>query len=566
MIDLILLVLIVIVFVKISDLRHSIDELKRHNKTREISKPEEHTQIVQPKKELYQVEEKQNNIPLEDWLKENLLLKIGVLMILIGAGWFVSYAFVNNWISPLGRIAIGILIGTLITIFGTSRLGKSTTQGTSFTVLGSALVIISVLSGQYFYNFFSAPVTLAIVFLVSVYTTLTAVAFSTKKLAVYGLIVSIIAPLLSGLSLETNSILIYSYFLIVSIATIWVSVAKDWRELNVVGILGVAWYSLSIMPLSHYIFEGDRYTVLAIAYIISLLYMTVGAWSLINSKQENKGATSKDVFLSIVNSLMILYFTIAFVPSIFQSLTLALWMILFAIVGFIVFQKTNDNKLFIVFSLISILFLSIATAIELEGTVLVIAFAIEASIISVASFIATNKINIAKSFGLLMVVPVLLSFGSIASQKWTTVFHEDFAVLMVMAVTLFILGMFFRENTKDNKMEFRMDSLFLIISSLYILIIIWLSTHAVLSPDTAVFISLFIYTGLGLSTYFIGLFNGGNILKKYGAVILILVVIRLVLIDVWNMELVLRVVTFVVLGIMFISTAFISKEHKKQIK
>src|SRR3989344_8076346 len=34
------------------------------------------------------------------WLKENWLLKLRALLLLIGFGWLVSYAFLNNWIGP----------------------------------------------------------------------------------------------------------------------------------------------------------------------------------------------------------------------------------------------------------------------------------------------------------------------------------------------------------------------------------------------------------------------------------------------------------------------------------
>jgi uncharacterized membrane protein len=84
--------------------------------------------------------------------------------------------------------------------------------------------------------------------------------------------------------------------------------------------------------------------------------------------------------------------------------------------------------------------------------------------------------------------------------------------------------------------------------------------------DSAVFLSLFVYTITGLTTHFYGLFNHSTGLKKYGMTLLILVVARLVLVDVWHMELLLRVVTFIVLGIMFMSTAFISKSQNNQVK
>ena len=41
-------------------------------------------------------------------------MKLGAALFIVGFGWFVSYAFINNWIGPLGRISIGIVAGVLV--------------------------------------------------------------------------------------------------------------------------------------------------------------------------------------------------------------------------------------------------------------------------------------------------------------------------------------------------------------------------------------------------------------------------------------------------------------------
>jgi uncharacterized membrane protein len=518
------------------------------------------------------------------WLKENWLLKIGVLMILVGFGWFVSYAFMHDWIGPVGRIAIGIVAGALIAIFGTMRLGKNLTQGILFTVLGSALVIISILSGQYFYEFFTPMMALGLIFIISFYVSLTALAYSTEKLALYGLVIALLAPLMSNVAFDLDPVAMYLYLLVISIATVWISVVKGWRAGNPIGIMGIMLYSLPIILSFHgsSIFTNDstKYLTLAIAYIISFLYLFVSAWSLIQKDMAEKtsggkaiGATANDVFLTVVSTLMILGFTMSLVPTIFQSLVLALWMIAFAVSGFIVFQTTKNEKLFYIHSLVAILFLAIATSVELSGKTLTVAFAIEVAIIAIASFLVTNRINIAKAFGVLMVVPMMMSIESIGSSKWSYeygagIFHADFAILLLMAVLLGVLGFFYRANQQLNSdgtevKGFGFHHLSLIIGTAYLFIIIWLASHAVVAnQDTAVLLSLFIYTVVGLGTYFVGLFSGNHVMKGYGTVMLTLVVLRLILVDVWQMELALRVVTFIVLGVMFISTAFISKNQK----
>jgi len=503
------------------------------------------------------------------WFKENPLLKIGILMILVGFGWFVNYAFTHDWIGPVGRITLGIMAGTIVTIFGTFRLGKNETQGNALTILGSALIIITVLAGEYFFSFFNAYIVLGIIFIVSLYTSLSAFAYSSKRLAVYGMLISLAAPVFSHTT-EIEPFLLYFYLLIVSIAGIWISMAKNWRFVNSVGITGIFLYSLpSLLKGAEVLLGGGNrmldFPVLFVVYIISILYLTVSLLSII---KNNVKLEKDDAYLTIANTLIILGFTIGTIPEMYTSLVIAGWMLVYAISGFIVFLKTKNQESFYIHSLISILFLAIATSIELQGQTLVIAFAIEAMIVVITSFIVTNKIEIAKNFALLFGIPFFMSLQSISSPKWENpiIFHSDFAVLLVMAIIMGIIGLFYRFNDSNKESRLGIHHIMFIGSTFFIYTIIWLSTHSIIGDnDTAVFVSLFIYTIVGLATHFYGLFKQNSVLKKYGMTLLILVVVRLVFVDVWNMDLVLRVITFIVLGIMFMSSAFISKNQKNSI-
>lgn len=40
------------------------------------------------------------------------------MLLLIGFGWLTTYAFLNNWIGPMGRIALGIIAGSLFILLG----------------------------------------------------------------------------------------------------------------------------------------------------------------------------------------------------------------------------------------------------------------------------------------------------------------------------------------------------------------------------------------------------------------------------------------------------------------
>jgi putative hydrolase of the HAD superfamily len=67
---------------------------------------------------------------------------------------------------------------------------------------------------------------------------------------------------------------------------------------------------------------------------------------------------------------------------------------------------------------------------------------------------------------------------------------------------------------------------------------------------------------IGLACYFVGKTRANGILHWYGIILLLGVAARLFIIDVWHMELSGRIVTFFLVGILFISTAFFSRVKK----
>ena len=521
---------------------------------------------------------------IEAWFQENLLLKVGMLMVLAGFGWFVSYAFIHDWISPAGRIMIGFAAGTVIMIFGMLRLGKNQTQGNMLTILGSALIVITALAGQYYYNFFPPGAVLCLIFLVSICISFSAVSYSMERLAAYGLLMSLSAPLFShvaSISMERlaaygllmslsaplfshvasmDTVILYLYLAVISLGAIWVAVVKGWQSVTLIGITGILLYSVSygsvIVPYD------AKYAVAAILYAICLLYTSVSTWSLIRNKKDS---SPEEVFITVVNTILILIGTLTIIPTGYQSLMLAGWIAVYAVSGSIVLQKTKSDKLFYIHSLVAVLFLAVATSIELSGPTLVIAFAVEAALVSMASYVISKKIGTAELFGFLMAVPCIMSLPSLFSSAWSAgIFNSDCAVLMIMGAVFALLGLFYQTNQSEADEEtVKGHQIAFIIASFYAFATFWLSAHSLFADkDTAVFISLLFFTITGLTCYFSGLFYRTSVLKGYGTALLVLVVARLILVDVWNMELTLRVITFVVLGIMFMSTAFISKKQK----
>ncbi|HAT80654.1 MAG TPA: DUF2339 domain-containing protein, partial [Flavobacterium sp.] len=57
---------------------------------------------------------RENNPDLEKFIGENLINKIGILILVLGISYFVKYAIDKDWINEPARVGIGMLSGALI--------------------------------------------------------------------------------------------------------------------------------------------------------------------------------------------------------------------------------------------------------------------------------------------------------------------------------------------------------------------------------------------------------------------------------------------------------------------
>jgi hypothetical protein len=99
------------------------------------------------------------------WLKEDWLLKLGAALLIIGFGWFTNYAFVNNWVGPVGRVTLGLIAGALFLILGWWRIRSFVYQGGIFLALGSTIILITVYAARVVLDLFDPASALGIMFL-----------------------------------------------------------------------------------------------------------------------------------------------------------------------------------------------------------------------------------------------------------------------------------------------------------------------------------------------------------------------------------------------------------------
>lgn len=201
-------------------------------------------------------------------MQEEWLLKLGALLLLIGFGWFVSYAFLHDWIGPAGRIALGLIAGAIILVLGWWRIKKYLHQGGVFLVLGSTIILLTTFAEQRLYDFFSQELALGIMFLSVVFVAYVSVLYKSRNLAFASLVLAGIAPLLTETPAADVTEL-FLYLMIVLVGVLWVVALTGHRELIVASLVLVVLYSM--WHLIGFL-SPDQDTVLLFVYAFSAIF------------------------------------------------------------------------------------------------------------------------------------------------------------------------------------------------------------------------------------------------------------------------------------------------------
>lgn len=166
-----------------------------------------------------------------------------------------------------------------------------------------------------------------------------------------------------------------------------------------------------------------------------------------------------------------------------------------------------------------------------------------------------------------LTLPLLLSLNSFAVNGWGQGDQAQILGLFTVITILVLIALGLRrryhsENAEARNKVLDWSNALLTVAGLYTVGYLWCLSHSILTGEKAVTLALFVYTLVGLFLYQYGHKVGKIELRRAGQLLLAFVVLRLLLVDVWEMELLWRIVTFLGIGILFIGTALLEKPRK----
>ncbi|MCJ7742987.1 MAG: DUF2339 domain-containing protein, partial [Dehalococcoidales bacterium] len=134
----------------------------------------------------------------EQILGGNWLARIGVVALIIGAAFFLKLAFDNNWLGPLARVILGIVVGLAMLGGGYYWRTKYPTLAQAITGGGIALLYLSIFASFAIFQLMPFYPAVLLLLLVSAGSAGLALRHNSIALAIIGILGAFIAPYILG--------------------------------------------------------------------------------------------------------------------------------------------------------------------------------------------------------------------------------------------------------------------------------------------------------------------------------------------------------------------------------
>ena len=375
---------------------------------------------------------------LEKLVGEKLIPFIGILLFVIGVGFFVSYAIDQNWISESGRAGIGVLCGGLL-IGVAHKLSKGYKVFSSI-LLGGGIATLYFTVAYAFHEYALFSQTAAFIMMVGVtgFTILSSLFYDRKEIAILGLLGGFLTPFLVSTG-SGNYTALFTYLLVLNTGMIVLGYFKNWKVLNILAfffttLLFGTWMTTEALedqlPLGGAFGFGT-------AFFLQFFLQTI----LYNVTKGVKFKAIEYIML-LMNSFAYfsagLFILNAHSEGIYSGLFTGVLASVHFVFAFVLYKKKqlDINLIYTLLGLV-LTFLTLAAPIQLEGNSITLFWAAEAVLLLWLG--QKSGIKLLKSGSLIVTIAMLSSLG----MDWFIQFGTTFAVVETgEVVPLFINKLF----------------------------------------------------------------------------------------------------------------------------
>lgn len=336
------------------------------------------------------------NVDWEPLVGGNWLARIGVLAIVIGTAFFLKLAFDNNWIGEQERVILGVLGGVAFLVGSQYWFRKYPVYAQALAGGGIGILYLSIFSAFVPFNMISFYPAIALLLLISSVSAGLALRYDSLTLAIIGIVGAFMAPfILNGftetmdvvLSADRNieSLQLIVYVVIVDLGVLVLSTFKNWRWLTLAGLVG----SLATFGIWHEEYRGTIGHLVSQGSITLIFLLFVGATTLFHLIWR-RSPKSYDFTLIAVNASAYLLISYSILWDDFRDWMGGFTLLLsffYGLISYFTFVKIKEHVSLAVMSLgIALIFLTIAIPVEMDQSWVAVAWSTQAAVLMWLSF------------------------------------------------------------------------------------------------------------------------------------------------------------------------------------
>ncbi|HEX8268792.1 MAG TPA: DUF2339 domain-containing protein [Flavobacterium sp.] len=321
---------------------------------------------------------KEKNPDLEKFIGENLINKIGVLILVLGISYFVKFAIDKDWINETARAGIGILCGALVMGFA-HKLRRKYAAFSSVLVAGAVSIFYFTIGISFHdYHLFNQTVAFILMVVITAFSCIISLSYDRKELAILSLIGGFAVPFMVSTG-EGNFVVLFSYITILDIGILALAYSRKW---NIVTILA---YLFTVILYGSWLYQviwtaAPPYGgALAFAFVFYLIFTMI----VIINNVRTKGEFSM-IELSMLASNTFLFYAAGMIilknyhPEFKGAFTAALALLNLIYAYFLYKRFGIDKKAVYLLIGLTLTFITLAIPVQFKGNYITLFWSVEA--------------------------------------------------------------------------------------------------------------------------------------------------------------------------------------------
>ena len=527
----------------------------------------------------YAAQQKRDSSAFEVQVGQKWLLIVGILTMVFGVGYFLKYSFEQGWVGPEGRVAMAYVWGILFLVAG-DRFRKSFERfGLSLIGGGIAVLYFSAFAAFQLYHLFGQTASFSIMVLITVLACVLAVRYDTKWLAVLGLIGGFLTPVLLTTG-QDNQIALMTYMTILNLGLLAIAFSKKWDLLNTLGfvftyLLYSGWY------LNHYN-TSKFWPAILFLNVFFLIYSLVPF-----AYQVRKGAQSdgREILLMGLNSLIAFGYGYVMIKALYGLVWVSIISVFYAFVFLSLatwlYQKGKQSlDVFVIMLAKAMLFLIITVPVLFSGHWITLFWSAQSlALVWMASKLERRSLTMG---GLALLLAAIVKFliydypeffgleldGYFRGGYMHLLIERFVTTVLLVTVTAAAAHLLRKAPQAMQSSEQGYGPFLSLLLGVIVFIILTVETsaffHHYLLPARFAAISV-LWTLFSVVLMLLGFRKNIAVLRKVSFGLFLVVALKVFLFDMANFSTPYRIVSFIILGLVLVSTSYLYYRQKDRI-